>query len=203
MLIVVEGLDGAGKSTLVEALAPALRERGRDVEVLREPGGVELSERIRVLVKDPALTVGARAEALLFAAARAQMVEERVRPLLDAGRDVLLDRFTYSSMAYQGGGRELGVGAVAAINAFATRTLYADMTLYLRIDPQLRRERLAGRGESADRLEQMDEGFFGRVAAAYESLVAYDQPVHARFIDAGQPPADVLADALRALGYEA
>ena len=88
-LITIEGLDGAGKSTLASALRDALTERGRRVELLREPGGVELSERIRALVKDPQLSVGARAEALLYAAARAQLVDERVTPLLDDGAYVL------------------------------------------------------------------------------------------------------------------
>ena len=115
MLITVEGLDGAGKTTLIAGLA---RELG--ATVLREPGGVELSERIRALVADPALAVDPRAEALLFAAARAQLVAERLRPLLSAGETVLLDRFVDSSLAYQGGGRELGVEAIRALNEFGT-----------------------------------------------------------------------------------
>ncbi|MEA2311195.1 MAG: dTMP kinase, partial [Solirubrobacteraceae bacterium] len=94
MLITVEGIDGAGKTTLVAGLADAL---GDGVHVLREPGGVELSERLRALVKDPSLKVGARAEALVYAAARAQLVEERLRPLLERGATVLLDRFVDSS----------------------------------------------------------------------------------------------------------
>ena len=108
-LITIEGIDGAGKSTLAASLAGELQRLGAPVELLREPGGVELSERIRELVKDPALHVGARAEALLYAAARAQLVQERLRPLLDQGMLVLLDRFVDSSLAYQGAGRSLGV----------------------------------------------------------------------------------------------
>ena len=98
MLITVEGLDGAGKSTLVAGLADAL-----GAVVLREPGGVELSERIRALVTDPELRCDPRAETLLYAAARAQLVAERLRPLLESGATVLLDRFVDSSLAYQGG----------------------------------------------------------------------------------------------------
>ena len=109
-LITIEGLDGAGKSTLASALARELQARGSRVELLREPGGVELSERIRDLVKDPALAVAPRTEALLYAAARAQLVRRagasRCSP---QGEVVLLDRFVDSSLAYQGGGRELGV----------------------------------------------------------------------------------------------
>ena len=101
MLITVEGIDGAGKSTLVAGLADALR--AHDPVVLREPGGVELAERLRALVKDPALTVGARAEALVYAAARAQLVDERLRPLLDAGRLVLLDRVVRAQRVRQPG----------------------------------------------------------------------------------------------------
>jgi dTMP kinase len=104
MLITVEGLDGAGKSTLIAELSKAL-----DAVVLREPGGVEVSERIRSLLADASLEVDPRAEALLYAAARAQLVAERLRPLLEAGKTVLLDRFVDSSLAYQGAGRGLGV----------------------------------------------------------------------------------------------
>ena len=196
-LITVEGLDGAGKSTLIAGLVPLLRERGRDVEVLREPGGVDVAERIRTLVKDPQLIVHARAEALLYAAARAALVEERIRPALEAGRWVLLDRFVDSSLAYQGAGRGLGVEAVAAINAFATGGLRADRTLLLRIDPDERRRRLTGRGEAADRLEQESDDFFATIAAAYDALAAAE---HERFaiLDASLPPESLATAALAA-----
>ena len=105
------------------------------VELLREPGGVVLSERIRELVKDPALEIGARAEALLYAAARAELVDERVRPLLQQGVTVLLDRFVDSSLAYQGAGRGLGIEQVRAINLLATGGLAPDRTLLLQISP--------------------------------------------------------------------
>jgi dTMP kinase len=192
-LITVEGLDGAGKTTLVAGLAREL-----EAEVLREPGGVVLSERIRGLVKDPELRVGARAEALLYAAARAQLVEERLEPLLAAGRLVLLDRFVDSSLAYQGAGRGLGVEEVAALNAFATGGLAPDRTLLLRIDPAAGRRRLAGRGEAADRLEREAAPFFAAIAAAYDALAAAD-PGRVRVVDAEQAPERVLADALAAL----
>ena len=122
--------------------------------MLREPGGVEVSERIRALVKDPALAIDPRAEALLYAAARAQLVAERLRPLLARGRWVLLDRFVDSSLAYQGAGRGLGVEAIRALNAFATGGLAPDRTLLLRIDPAAGLARVGGRGEDADRLER-------------------------------------------------
>jgi dTMP kinase len=197
-LITIEGLDGAGKSTVAEGLAAALRERGLAVELLREPGGVVLSERIRTLVKDPALTVDPRAEALLYAAARAQLVAERVSPLLHAGAWVLLDRFVDSSLAYQGAGRGLGVDAVRAVNDFATGGLTPDRTLLLRADAGVRAERQAERGEEADRLERAGEAFFAAAAAAYDDLAA-GEPDRIAVLDAARAPADVLAAALRAL----
>lgn len=197
-LITIEGLDGAGKTTLAAALLDVLRERGVAVELLREPGGVALSERLRAVVKDPALTVGARAEALVYAAARAQLVEERVRPLLEAGTWVLLDRFVDSSLAYQGGGRGLGIEEVAALNRFGTGALTPDRTLYLRVDPLIGRERQGARGEQADRLEREGEDFFGAIALAYEDLAALE-PERIRAVDAAQPPEAVLADAIGAL----
>src|SRR6476661_7813626 len=197
-LITIEGLDGAGKSTLAEGVAAALRGRGVMVELLREPGGVVLSERIRTLVKDPALTVDPRAEALLYAAARAQLVAERVAPLLHAGTWVLLDRFVDSSLAYQGAGRGLGVDAVRAVNDFATGGLTPDRTLLLRADAGVRAERQAVRGEEADRLERAGDAFFATAGAAYDELAAAD-PQRIAVLDASQPPADVLAAALVAL----
>jgi dTMP kinase len=197
-LITIEGLDGAGKSTLAEGVAAALRDRGVAVELLREPGGVVLSERIRTLVKDPALTVDPRAETLLYAAARAQLVAERVSPLLHAGTWVLLDRFVDSSLAYQGAGRGLGVDAVRAINAFATGGLAPDRTLLLRADAGVRARRQSARGEEADRLELAGDDFFAAAGAAYDDLAAAD-PQRIRVLDATQAPADVLAASLVAL----
>ena len=196
MLITVEGIDGAGKTTLVSGLAGALRARGRKVEVLREPGGVELSERLRALVKDPALAVGARAEALVYAAARAQLVEERLRPLLEEGRWVLLDRFVDSSLAYQGAGRGLGVEAVRALNAFGTGGLQADRTLLLRVEPRVGLARVSGRGDEEDRIEREREAFWEACARAYDELAA-TEPERWIVIDAAQPAERVLAEALR------
>ena len=200
-LITIEGLDGAGKSTLARALQGALGARvadGQSVELLREPGGVEVSERIRALVKDPALNVLARTEALLYAAARAQLVEERLQPLLRGGAVVLLDRFVDSSLAYQGAGRSLGVEQVRAINLFATGGLVADRTLLLRIAPAAGRARQHERAQEPDRLEREDDAFFAAIAASYEQL-ARAEPERIRVIDAGQPPEGVLRDALAAL----
>jgi dTMP kinase len=197
-LITIEGIDGAGKSTLAAALKDALQARGVDVRLLREPGGVEASERVRELVKDPAVRIGARAEALLYAAARAQLVEEALRPLLERGAWVLLDRFVDSSLAYQGAGRDLGVEPVRAINRFATGGLDPDRTLLLRIDPALARSRSRARLEGLDRLERESDEFFERIDRAYRELAAAE-PARIRVIDATAAPESVLADALAAL----
>ena len=195
-LITVEGLDGAGKTTLVAGLTRELAARGRELLVLREPGGVELSERIRDLVKDPELAVDARAEALLYAAARAQLVAEQLVPLLERGEWVLLDRFVDSSLAYQGAGRGLGVERIRQLNELATGGLTPDRTLLLRIDPAVGRARIAGR--ESDRLEQAGEAFFAAVAAAYDDLAAAE-PDRIAVIEADRPTEQVLADALAAI----
>jgi dTMP kinase len=192
VLITVEGLDGAGKTTLIGGLADALE----SAVVLREPGGVEVAERIRSLLADPSLEIDPRAEALLYAAARAQLVAEQLRPLLAEGTTVLLDRFVDSSLAYQGAGRGLGVEEIRALNAFGTGGLVPDRTLLLRIDPAAGLGRIAGR--PADRLEQSGDAFFAAVAAAYDELAAAE-PERIVVLDAAQPPEAVLADALAAL----
>jgi dTMP kinase len=196
VLITVEGLDGAGKTTLVAGLSAALEQRGERVIVLREPGGVEVSERIRDLLKDPALEIDPRAEALLYAAARAQLVAQELRPLLDGGTTVVLDRFVDSSLAYQGAGRGLGVDEIRQLNAFGTGGLTPDRTLLLRIDPAAGLGRIADR--PADRLEQEDAAFFAAIAAAYDALAAAE-PERISVIDANQSPDAVLSDALAAL----
>ncbi|MGN6169936.1 MAG: dTMP kinase [Solirubrobacteraceae bacterium] len=194
-LITVEGLDGSGKTTLCLGLLEALAERGLDVRLLREPGGVEAAERIRGLLHDPALRIGARSEALLFAAARAQLVEEALEPLLSAGTWVVLDRFLDSSLAYQGSGRQLGIQGVAEINRFATRGLAPDRTLLLTVSLELGRARTRSRSAVADRLEQERNDFFMRVARGYEELAASD-PQRIRSLDANEPPERVLEAAL-------
>jgi dTMP kinase len=197
-LITIEGLDGAGKTTLAASLHEALRARGLDVSLLREPGGVPVAERIRELVKDPQLRIAPRAEALLYAAARAQLVEEEIAPLLEQGTWVLLDRFIDSSLAYQGAGRGLGVEEVRAVNEFGTGGLVADRTLVLTIDPASGLERAQSRAEPPDRLEQEHRAFFEAIAAAYAQLAA-TEPGRVRAIDATEPPKTVLDAALAEL----
>jgi dTMP kinase len=198
-LITIEGLDGAGKTTLASALLATLHARGVETELLREPGGVRAAELIRDLVKDPTLSISPRAEALLYAAARAQLVDEALEPLLARGVTVLLDRFVDSSLAYQGGGRDLGVQPVRAINEFATGGLSPDLTLLLRVSPDVGRQRADQRGEALDRLEQEPDVFFARIADTYDALAAAS-PDRICVLEGAQPPAAVLADAVAALG---
>lgn len=197
-LITIEGLDGAGKTTVASGLTATLRERGVAVELLREPGGVEASERIRALVKEPGLEIAPRTEALLYAAARAQLVEQALRPRLAAGTWVLLDRFVDSSLAYQGVGRGIGIDAVRAVNVFATGGLRPDRTLLLRIEPVTGRSRQSERGEPPDRLEAEANDFFLAIAGAYDRLAAED-PARWRVLDAEAPPRAVLAEAVAAV----
>jgi dTMP kinase len=184
VLITVEGLDGSGKTTLVRGLADAL-----GATALREPGGEPLAERIRDLVKGHAFD--AHAEALLFAAARAQLVATEIAPRLDRGETVVIDRFVDSSLAYQGGGRGLGVETVRAMNAFAP---VPARTLLLRIDPEAGLARVGGRGET-DRFEDLE--LMRRVAAAYDELAAAE-PDRWTVLDATLAPDVLLAQALAA-----
>jgi dTMP kinase len=201
-LITIEGVDGTGKTTLAASLLKRLTVHGVEARLMREPGGVEISERIRELVKDPALTVGARAEALLYAAARAQLVEQALVPTLESGTWVLLDRFVDSSLAYQGVGRGLGIEAIRELNLFATGGLTPDRTLLLSLDPDVALVRASGRssasGDALDRLEREGQEFFMRIRDAYLSL-AYAEPERMRLLDASQPPDAVLDQALAAL----
>jgi dTMP kinase len=190
-LITIEGIDGTGKTTLAAGLEARLRDHDVEVRRLREPGGVPAAERIRQLVTDPELHVSPRAEALLYAAARAQLVEEAIRPLLEAGTWALLDRFVDSSLAYQGAGRGLGMQAVQAINAFGTGGLAPDRTLLLVLEPELARARSRSRGGPADRLEREQHEFFERIAAGYLKL-AEAEPERIRVLEAGASPTEVL-----------
>jgi dTMP kinase len=199
-LIAFEGVEGAGKSTQVELLRQALEKAGHRVVTTREPGGTPVGERVRSILLDPASNLDARAEALLFAAARAQLVEQVIRPALERGEIVLCDRYLDSSLAYQGAARGLGREPIAAVNRFATGGLLPNLVVLLRLDPA---EGLArGRG-GRDRIECQDLEFHLKVAQGFLDLAAAD-PERFAVIDAAQPPdqvaAEVLAAVLRSLG---
>jgi dTMP kinase len=196
--ITLEGGEGVGKSTQVKALAEALGERGIDVLVTREPGGSEGAERIReLLLAGAEERWGARAEALLFAAARADHVEKTIRPALEAGRWVLSDRFLDSSLAYQGGAGELGVEAVRAINAFGIGECFPDRTLILALAEGGARAR-ARDNEGSDRIGGRPEGYHQKVDLAFR-LIAAEEPERVRLIDASGSAEDVTQRLLEAI----
>src|SRR3954462_9341134 len=147
MFISLEGVDGSGKSTQARLLVEAL---GEGTVAIREPGGTDAAERIRALLADPSVELEPLAELMLFLAARADLTERVIRPALDAGRHVVADRFSDSSVAYQGAARGLGVGEVIGLCDTATDGLWPDLTLLLRLDP----EAGLGRAESDDRFER-------------------------------------------------
>lgn len=163
MFVSLEGVDGSGKSTQARLLVEAL---GGDTVAIREPGGTEAAERIRELLADPALELDPMAELMLFLAARADLTERVIRPALEAGRDVVADRFSDSSVAYQGAARELGVGEVIGLCETATDGLWPDLTLLLRIEP----ETGLGRAAGDDRFEREGLALQEAVATAYEEI---------------------------------
>ena len=197
-LITIEGIDGAGKTTLASELLDALKARGQTRSCSASPAASLRRNASVSWSSTPTSTSSARTEALLYAAARAQLVEEEIEPLLRDGQWVLLDRFIDSSLAYQGGGRELGIDSVRAINEFAIRTACPDRTLLLMVDSGLGRRRSRSRAGRPDRLEREQNEFFDRTASAYLELAAQD-PERIRKIDASQPPDEVLAAALEEL----
>ncbi len=190
MFVTFEGPDGSGKSTQAELLRAALVAEGREVVLTREPGGTPLGERIReLLLGGDAMSPWT--EAALFAASRAQHVEEVILPALEQGADVICDRYLDSSLAYQGIARGLGVEAVLELNLRATRGLLPDATVLLLVDPAV----AAARSGATDRLEREGDGFRSRVDAAYREL-AKRFPERILVFDADRPP-DELAREIR------
>lgn len=177
MFVSLEGVDGSGKSTQARLLAEAL---GPDTVAIREPGGTAAAERIRELLADPATELEPLAELLLFCAARADLTERVIRPALEAGRDVVSDRFSDSSVAYQGAARGLGVGEAISLCDRATDGLWPDLTLLLRVDPELG----LGRAGGADRIEAEGLELQRAVAVAYEEI-AVIAPDRVVAVDAG------------------
>lgn len=194
LFVVFEGGDGAGKSTQVGLLVDALRAEGHDTLRTREPGGTPLGERVRELVLDPAHgPVDARAEALLFAAARAAHVAQLIRPALAAGRTVVCDRFADSSAAYQGAGRGLGLDRVAELNAWATAGLVPDLTVLLDVPAGTGRARREARdGTAGDRLETEPDAFHDANRAAFLEL-AGRAPERYLVLDATRPAGELSA----------
>ena len=170
-LITFEGIDGSGKSTQARRLDSRLQDEGYDTLRVREPGGTELSERVRSMLLDSSLNVQPFAELLLFSAARAQLVAERIRPALAEGRIVICDRFYDSTTAYQGAGR--GVAEPDWLQDFHRRVtgdLVPDRTYLVELDPKTARARRATDSAEDDRMEAAGEAFYARVTRAYTEL---------------------------------
>jgi dTMP kinase len=178
MFISLEGIDGSGKTSQAKLLARAL---GEEVLLVREPGGTKAGERIRQVLKDPDLELDPLAELLLFCAARAELVAQVVGPAREAGRDVVCDRFSDSSVAYQGTARGLGAERVEEICDLATRGVWPDLTVLLRIDPDRAAKRIGRR--KADRFEGEGIELQRRVAEGYDE-VARRHPERVRVVDA-------------------
>ena len=168
MFVSFEGLDGSGKTTQVERLRESLEAEGREVVTAREPGGTALGEQLRALVLH-GREMTPWAEALVYAAARAELVAQVIEPALARGADVLLDRYFDSSVAYQGIGRGLGMHEVLELNLLAVRGCVPDRTFVLAVDPARSLQRVGG---SPDRIEREDGAFHEKVAAGYEQLAA-------------------------------
>ena len=193
LFITLEGPEGAGKSTNREYLAERLREQGVDVVLTREPGGTPLAERIRELLLDPSdEPMAADTELLLVFAARAQHLQQVIRPALVKGCVVLCDRFTDATYAYQGGGRGLSIERIAQLEQFVQGELRPDLTLIFDLPVEVGLARAAARGR-LDRFEQEGRGFFEAVRQAYLQRAA-QAPQRYRVLDAGQTLALVQAD---------
>ncbi|TDU67255.1 dTMP kinase [Prosthecobacter fusiformis] len=190
-----EGSEGCGKSTQIRLLKARLEAGGCSVEVLREPGGTQVGEEIRHLLQHAKAGEGMtpEAELLLFAASRAQIVREKIRPLLEEGAFVILDRFLDSTTVYQGMARGLPLESVRAINAFATGGTLPELTLVLDMDPATAHQRIHATGRELDRMESQPLAFFEKVRQGYRQL-AEAEPQRLTLVDADRPPETIHAE---------
>lgn len=183
LFITFEGGDGSGKTTQAELLDAWLRERGETTLRSREPGGTEVGEQLREIVLHHRGEISSRAEALLYAADRAQHIDTKIRPALERGEIVLQDRYIDSSLAYQGAGRALGVDEVRALSVWASGDLWPNLTILLDLDPDSARERLNSARTRFDRLEAEKSAFHGRVRTVFLEL-AQAEPERFLVLDA-------------------
>ncbi len=193
MFITLEGPEGSGKTSQIGPLADFLRQKGYDVLTLREPGGTAISEQIReVLMNLKNTSMHPRTEILLFLASRAQLVEEVMRPALEAGKVILCDRYTDSTLAYQGYGQGLDLAMLRSMLKFATGGLQPDLTILLDVDTQCGLHRKQNAGEWT-RMDAYTEEFHRRVRAGYKELMC-QEPERWASVDAGQAPGMVQSD---------
>jgi dTMP kinase len=188
-LVSIEGGEGAGKSTVREALHEVLAGHGLEVVSTREPGGTDAGESIRSLLLDPSGRLFPETELLLMFASRAQLVRELILPAIERGAAVLTDRFTDASFAYQGGGRGIAMATVAELERWAA-LIKPDLTFLLDVDVEVGMARARSRGVELDRIESEQLDFFERVRASYLARAAAE-PQRFRHVDASQPPATV------------
>ncbi len=193
--VAFEGIEGAGKSTIADRVADQLEISGHSVVRVREPGGTDVGERIREILLGGSHAPVPRAEAALFAAARAQLMQEKVMPALESGSWVLSDRSAYSSLAYQAAGRGLGFDEVRSLNDIALGGLWPDVVVLLRIDPDVG----LARQEVDDRIGSESRAFHRRVADAFDTLADQD-PKRFIVVDAAAPLPAVVQETLAALG---
>lgn len=197
LFIVLEGPDGAGKSTVSEMIAQYLQKKGYKIEFSREPGGTPIGEKIREIILDNGnMEMAATTEALLYAASRAQHVAEKIRPIIMSGKIVICERFYHSSLVYQGIGRKLGVDKVRSINEFAIEGTYPDLVLFLDIDPAAalyRKTNLDG----GDRLEQEHVSFHMDVYNGYLEIIKISPEI--KVIDASKSKEEVFNNVIEQL----
>lgn len=195
-LIVFEGPDGSGKTTILKNVNQKLTEQSYNIRVVREPGGTEISEKIReIIIDNDNINMAAKTESLLFAASRAQLVEEKIRPGLENGEIILCDRFVLSSLLYQGVGRGLGIDEVKKINDFATGDINPDLTIFFNIDYKtaLIRKRA---NFSPDRLENEEFDFHKKIFDAYLDIAEkYKDDI--KQVDATRSIDEVSSDVLK------
>ncbi|MGG3279006.1 dTMP kinase [Paenibacillus solani] len=200
LFITLEGGDGSGKTTMMGRVAAFMQNHSIPYLITREPGGIEIAEKIRSIILDPAHTaMDPRTEALLYAAARRQHLAEKVEPALKQGLTVLCDRFVDSSLVYQGYARGLGMDEVWSINQFAIDTRMPDLTLLFDIEPEIGLSRIAANAErELNRLDMEALAFHEKVREGY-LLVAERNPERIRKLDASKTPAQVERELIRYL----
>ena len=188
--IVFEGPDGCGKTTVADIICDKLNELGYEVVHTREPGGIEIAEKIRSIILDPKnTTMDARTEALLYAASRRQHLVEKVIPAINEGKIVVCERFVYSSLAYQGEGRNIGFDPILKINDFAINGTYPDLTIYLDINEELGLKRIESRNFK-DRLDSESLSFHHKVNEGYKKVL--ERFNDTKIVDASKPLDDVV-----------